>query len=158
MMGVNKASCLLDSFSCVTGLPPQHLLAAVGHDGIFEGVPTGFHTQELIGPLIDKGFTVTPIELFPSARNEAGEQWLIEFDEGHHRRFCRYLLNGEGVLTGFNRKHEPHAVAWKNQQIFDSAQPEPYDLLCYSHSEPIGFLEGCPFRPLCFWKVSRVQG
>jgi len=151
----NSASCVLDSFSCVTGLPPQHLIEAVGHDG----VPNGYHTQELIGPLIEKGFAVTPIELYPRATNEAGELWTIEFEhDGHLRRFCHFLLGNEGVLTGFDGKKRPHAVAWKNNQIFDPALDKPYDLLCYSDSEPIGFLGGCPFRPLCFWKVSRVQG
>jgi len=131
------------------------LIEAVGHDG----VPNGYHTQELIGPLVEKGFAVTPIELYPRATNEAGELWTIEFEhDGHLRRFCHFLLGNEGVLTGFDGKKRPHAVAWKNNQIFDPALDKPYDLLCYSDSEPIGFLGGCPFRPLCFWKVSRVQG
>ena len=150
----NSASCVLDSFSCVTGLPPQHLIEAVGHDGM----PHGFHTQELIGPLVEEGFAVTPIELYPRATNEAGELWAIDFPDGHLRRFGGFLFGSEGVLTGFDGKGRPHAVAWKNNKIFDSALTEPYDLLCFNYGEPIGFLEGCPFRPLCFWKVSRVQG
>ena len=150
----NSASCVLDSFSCVTGLPPQHLLEAVGHDGM----PNGFHTQELIGPLVEEGFAVTPIECYPRATNEAGELWTIEFDGGNLRRFCHFLHGSEGVLTGFNGKGNPHAVAWKQNKIFDSALTEPYDLLCFNQGEPIGFLASCPFRPLCFWRVSRVHG
>lgn len=153
-MPVNSASCVLDSFSRVTGLPPQHLLEAVGHDGM----PTGFHTQELIGPLVEEGFAVTPIELQPAARNEAGEVWPIDFDGGSLRRFCHHLLMGNGVLTGFNARGLPHAVAWIAGKIHDSALTEPYDLLCYNYGEPIGFLQGCPFKPLCFWKVNRVHG
>jgi len=153
-MPVNSASCVLDSFSRVTGLPPQHLLEAVGHDGI----PNGFHTQELITPLVHEGFSVTPIELNPRALNEKGDVWVIQFDGGNRIRFIHHLANGEGVLTGFNAQERPHAVAWKDGKIYDSALAEPYELLKYKYGEPIGFVEGCQFTPICFWKVSRVQG
>lgn len=150
----NSSSCVLDSFARVAGVEPRHLAEAIGHDGI----PQGYHTQELITPMIELGYAVTPIEVYPRATNEQGELWAIDFPQGNLRRFCLSLVNSTGVLTGFNGKGQPHAVAWMKGQIFDSALDHPYDLLCHNNGEPIGFLATCPFRPLCFWKVSRVQG
>ena len=150
----NKDSCVLDSFAHATKLPASDLMAAVGHDG--EG--TGFHTQELIGVLVEHGFAVTPIELYPVAKDTAGSVWTIEFQQGHLRRFCKVLSGTTGVLTGYDSLGRPHAVAWGGMFIWDFAKGTHHELLVYRDGDAIGFRKDCPFKPVCYWKVDKVQG
>lgn len=145
---------MLDSFAHAVKLPALELMEAIGHDG----AGTGFHTQELIGLLVERGFAVTPIELYPTAKDEAGAVWTIDFPEGNLRRFCRMLRGSAGVLTGFDNMNRPHAVVWGGMFIWDFAKGTHHELLVYRDGAAIGFREDCPFKPICYWKVDKVQG
>ena len=153
MLSKNKDSCVLDSFASVVKMDPRHLMEAIGHDGM----GTGFHVQELIGPLLDLGYAVTPIELEPRAKDESGREWSIQFTGGHFRRFIKYLGCGVGVLTGFNQNYRPHAVVLGGSYyIIDPATGKSYELFQYEGGKPMGFTPH--FTPVCFWKVDRLQG
>jgi len=123
----NRWSCLLDSFAFASGIPAYELATWIGHDG----TDCGFHTQELIEVLLDRGLAITEIQRYPVAIHpETLEQRTITFGgSGCERRFVRQLYGRKGVLMGVNYQLNPHAVAWKNNQIHDSATGESSILL-----------------------------
>jgi hypothetical protein len=145
----NKDSCVLDSFAYVTKLSALELMAAIGHDG----AGTGFHTQELIPILLQRGFTVTPIELFPTGIKFDGS---LKFYPSEQRfQWLLKLLPGtRGVFTGLNPEYQPHAVAWEVDRIFDPADNEYKELLCWTNNWPSGFDESV-YIPQCFWLVEK---
>ncbi len=120
MQQTNKYSCVLDAFAYIAGVPAPELIFEIGHNGLeSDGTPRGFHTQELIECLLNRGFSVTQIELFPAADID-GVITGIDFKEGNEARFARHLNGTRGVLLGVNFRGRPHAIAWDLTQGIDA--------------------------------------
>lgn len=114
MRATNRYSCVLDAFAYISEVPAPDLISEIGHEGLeLDGTPRGFHTQELIECLTQRGFSVTEIQLAPVADNRAaGRIYPIEFKGGNEARFARHLNGTRGVLLGTNHRGTPHAIAW----------------------------------------------
>jgi len=141
-MNLHDKSCLLDAFACVLGVPATVIADFIGHPG-----SNGFHTQELIEYCLQKGYAVTPIERFPTAKTMDGSFWEVLFPGGNNKRFGRHMLGTIGVLTGFNREGNPHAIAWCHEIGYDSAVGAFYHIL--KDGEP----DDENFKPRIFWRL-----
>lgn len=156
MITTNKWSCVLDSFSHCIGLEPQELINEIGHDG----TNTGFHTQELIIPLINRGYSVTEIHRKPIAVHPyTGEQRLITFGTNQELSFATFLDGHNGVLLGYNQKRQPHVVSWKQNKLHD---PAGYTALSCellsrdSENYLVGICDLPSFTPTKFLRISKI--
>lgn len=156
MKRTHEYSCILDSFAFVCGVEPETLMREIGHCGTGKGEPRGFHSQEIIEPILARGFWITQIELFPVAQDPLNhEQRLVHFtdkSESNWHRFAKHLQGNHGVLSGFNAKKIPHSVAWINSLVHDPVG-KSYPLLELRNDIAIGIKHGQPFIPSLFWKV-----
>lgn len=167
----NRYSCVLDSFAFIIGVAPSVLIDRVGHLGFErkgegQGIrPLGYHVQELIGPLADLGYSVTPFELYPVTYDEGSkENRLVWFGNQHNNcnevRLQRYMTGKNGVLTGRNRQGTGHAVAWMDGKVHDPAGANVYDLFYRDILSPgpeLWFDPLAPFLPVCFWRVTKDE-
>jgi len=152
----HEYSCLLDSFAFVTGIPAKDLIHEIGHGGTGEDEPKGFHTQEIMEPLIQRGFWIMPIELLPVAEDpKTSTHRIIKFGPGevdNFRRFARHLHGANGVLLGFNQSRVPHATAWVHSLVHDPVGMS-YPILEFHNDQATGILMGQPLVPNMFWMI-----
>jgi len=152
----HKYSCLLDSFAFVTGITPKELMRDIGHAGTGENEPRGFHTQEIIEPLINRGFWITPIELFPVSEDpETGEKRIVKFgleEVDNFRRFAKQLQGANGVLLGFTQERIPHATAWVHSLVHDPIGVA-YPILELNNHVAVSILMDKPLIPNMFWMI-----
>lgn len=131
----NKWSCLPTSFAMAVGDSIEDFIKEIGHDGSkivndLLGDPMcrqGFHIQECIWVVLNTyGYTVTPIEMYPTSIYDDGGTRVIHRVEG----FNQMIQQERGILTGIGRKCH-HAVAFDRGMIFDpdpGVDPYPYSL------------------------------
>jgi len=152
----HEYSCLLDSFSFITGLSVTEFIYEIGHGGSGNNEPKGFHTQEIIDPLVKRGFWLTPIELFPVAQDpETQEQRIVRFgteEESNFYRFAQYLHGSNGVLIGFNQKRLPHATAWTQDLVHDP-NGIAYPILAMHNGDAIGIKTDQAIIPNMYWRI-----
>lgn len=131
------------SFAMALDVAVDYLMTVIGHDGSaiqFVGLPEpgcrrGHHIQECIEVCLRRGFSVTPVELFPAIRPTPqplpppgtsgsltihcdhpvmfGDTW-----NGNWSRFVHHLETSRGVITGQGRA-TGHAVAYDHGRIYD---------------------------------------
>jgi hypothetical protein len=148
----NPWSCSVTAFAMATDLLIFEFIAGCGHDGSAFAFPElgdpagrrGFHEQELIAVCIDKGFTCTPFELWPTC--DYGHGLTIPACDPRRDVFERLVFRNSGVITGRTVKCG-HAVAFERGMIFDPDGPEfPFS---FEACESRGFFPGC------LWLVKR---
>lgn len=153
---MHEYSCLLDSFAFVTGVNQEELTHEIGHSGSGNNEPKGFHTQEIIEPLVHRGFWITPIELLPVAEDpKTNVHRIVKFgaDEvDNFRRFAKHLHRANGVLLGFNQNRVPHATAWIHSLVHDPIGIT-YPILIFHNDVAIGIMMDQPLVPNMFWMV-----
>jgi len=118
----NSRSCTLDAFAFITGIPTEELIEEMGDDGAEEGIAT----QQLVVPLLRRGWTMTPVERTPRRQNP--ETWEVKHvfgDQHAEDRFDVLLSHFDGVLMGHWERGLTHAIAWKDGTMHDSA-PRAY--------------------------------
>lgn len=141
----------------VLDLPVADLLAEIGHDGgeiVAEGHPEpqcrrGHHVQELITIALAKGYTVTPIELFPQIL-APGKEVPVKFGESltdNFLRFQNHMRTSKGTISGAGRTCE-HMVAYDHGRIFDPDGRE------YDYSREACEMRG--FFTRCVWRFDRI--
>ena len=140
--------CAVTSFAMVLNMPVADLIAEIGHDGGTFPVGLedhrGFHVQEFIDCCLNRGFAVTPIEVFPVLMDAQGHHWA-----GHHlnqrdlkERFLDTLFTSRGVIEGQGLRCG-HMVAYDRGRIYDPCGHQ------YSYLD----LNLFNFEPLCAWRV-----
>jgi hypothetical protein len=148
----NTWSCSVTAFAMATDLLISDFIAGCGHDGseiMFPQLPEpagrrGFHEQELIAVCIDKGFTCTPFELWPTS--DYGYGLTRSACPVRGESFQRLVQRNSGVITGRTVKCG-HAVAFERGVIYDPDGPEfPFS---FEACESRGFYPGC------LWLVKR---
>ena len=164
-------TCIATSFAMVLGIPVSEFIQDLGHNGssiIWPSHPEpncrrGHHIQECIAVCVNRGYAVTPIELFPTilrpplfVKTAALGPTEVELSKPvlfggepdfNWVRFVELIKNSEGVLTGYGRTCH-HAVANSYGRIYDP-DGEQYE---YSR-------EACEqrhFYTQCLWKVDRL--
>ena len=156
ILSTNQWSCVLDSFAFASRISAAHLIECIGHDG----TNVGFHTQELIDPMLANGIGFIEIQRYPVAIHPTTwKQRHITFkDCGNDYRFANYLYCSDGVLLGLNAKKAPHAVAWVKHNIHDPATGESSTLLLRgSQGSLIGLDATHPFFPLTFLMITYMK-
>ena len=127
MVGTN---CLLYSAAMVLDVDAEVLITEIGHDGsrlewTNLGRPLGeinFHIQEIIDCCIRRGYTLTPIELYPVSVPD------VYYDIDHcaifdswdaEKRFEDHIKNRVGILVGQGNNGLGHAAAWDGELVYD---------------------------------------
>lgn len=151
-------ACTIASFSMVLGIDWQVIIKLIGHDGSRcpysdPSIRVGFHFQECIEIAQQRGWTCTPIELFPSSTPGNGEETQIFFPDadGNWARFLHHLNDcPSGVIEGVVEKAGGtligHAVAWDGTKIYDPKGA------VYSFAEH----RSHKFYPRVLWKLNRM--
>lgn len=125
----NQWSCLATAFAMALDIPITEFFSLVGHNGgkiIDPNLPdpvarAGIHLQEAIDVAWGLGYSVTPIELFPTAITTPGQEPRVVLFPGvlgNWGRFVRHLNEGRGVIECVGR-HCGHAVAFEKGRIYD---------------------------------------
>jgi hypothetical protein len=137
-------------------MPVAELLAEIGHDGgkiLFPNLPAeacrqGFHIQEFIHVAMQRGFAVTPVELYPVLMAADGRQThTILYPDSNWKRFTDHLATSRGVIDGIGRRFG-HMVAYDHGHIFD---PRGYE---YAYSRIA--CEAHHFYSRCLWRIDAV--
>jgi hypothetical protein len=97
-------NCLLNSFSVVTGVSYDTLVEDIGHDGMEIVWPDarepycrrGYHIQEIVTALFDRGFLVVEFEPYPILGCWENDQEIVL----ENKRFQTIVNNNNGVLCG----------------------------------------------------------
>lgn len=141
----HKDSCILAAFAAAAHVTCEYLIEKIGHDGteIVDGLPVGFHPQEIIDVLTRGGVTVTYIEKNPQSLLKCGgEIHDIKFPGGNSKRFDYHVSKTRhGVLQCMTKGLFGHAVAVDGYEgfIYDpDGEVYPYDKLREKGLESIG--------------------
>jgi hypothetical protein len=142
-------------------IPVSDVFDMIGHTGreiVFADLPEpicrrGHHVQEVIDVALRRGFSVTPIELYPvlaPAPKPGGISLpdhrleVVRFAD-NWQRFTIAIALGKGVITGQGRNC-PHAVAFDHGNIFDP------DGKLYRYCRETCEREG--FYTQCVWQIN----
>lgn len=149
--------CTATAFAMALDVPVAELLSDIGHDGSHIAWPdlpepacrVGHHIQEIVSVCIHKGFSATPIELFPVSMtaSKPPQYHSIGYPEGNWERFTAYIKSSRGVLEGMSWK-TGHAYAFDHGRVINP-----------DGGEFIFSREACNarhFTPFRAWRVSRV--
>ena len=122
----NGYSCMLDATSKVTGIPFLELASAVGHDGL----NCGTTAEEIITVLVDLNWTCTQItrEGMGFDPRTMGLEPITFRHSPKYRdaeeRWDWMLLAGDGIIQGYRRNGNTHAMAWIDGSLFDKEHPQ----------------------------------
>jgi hypothetical protein len=150
----NYWSCLPTSVANVIGVPVKEFINEIGHDGSefpyappHECIRRGFHTQECINVLIDKGYAATPIEFFPSLK-PAEDATGIAVSQNAREFFWQMLGISKGFICG-QWEGVGHCVANFKGNIIDPRYEWSNKVYC-----PYDFYNQ-NFTPLVYFKVDK---
>lgn len=149
--------CLPLSFAIALNIPVEQILADVGHDGseiVFPMLPEPlrrrcFHIQEMIRVAIARGFTVTPVELFPVLSPTPRFRHIVYFPGGNWPRFIETVYTSAGVLTGTG-KRVGHATAYDHGRVYDP-KGQIYEFT-------LDAAEANQFYVQCAWRIDTGRG
>lgn len=147
--------CLITSFAMAFDTDVVSLERQIGHDGSeivapYLNEPTkrrGFHIQELIRCGVDRGYSVTPYELFPVLGHPQWTKSIAAHRPDNWQSFKERLERTSGVITGGGAINA-HAVAYDRGVVFD---PDGYQYE-YSRHECEAVHS---FFTQCLWIVDR---
>jgi hypothetical protein len=144
-----KDSCILAAFAAAARVTCDYFIERIGHDGtkIVDGLPVGYHPQEIIDVLVRANVSVTYIEKNPSSLIKMwGQVYPIQFKQGNQKRFDDHVAKTRhGVLQCATLGMCGHAVA------VDGYEGRVYDPdgIEYPYSE----LEGKGLETIGLWKL-----
>lgn len=170
-----RGLCLVTSFAMALDVPVTTLLADIGDRWktlAFPGLPVpycyrGVHVQELIQVALHKGFTVTPIELFPQVAppQATHPHTFVPYpnvtvcygpaEDANWVIFNEVILQHRGVVTGtlaplgLQRLQRGHAMAFENGVLFDP------DCEAYLYSQRV--CEDHHFYPNCAYRFDQME-
>lgn len=166
--------CILTAFAMALNMPAEELLTRIG-DGwktlAFPNLPMpqcwrGIHVQELILVALEKGFAVTPIELFPQGAppqaidpvTRKAYRDVVIFHGADEQAnwdifnnivmFCSGVITGQ-ISPGMTRYQRGHAVAFERGAIFDPST----DAFLYSAHE----CESRNFYSNTAWRFDKME-
>lgn len=120
-------SCLPTCAAIVLGLEPREVIEEIGHDGseiVFsDGGRRGFHVQEIVDVLIERGECPVLIETVPFAVH-GGETYDVPVSP---TRILSYLENYPGILLIEKSNGRQHACVWDMESVLDPVEGK-YDL------------------------------
>ena len=150
----NGWSCLLASFANTLGIKIDTLVESIGHDGggfTHVGLPEpmcrrGFHPQEMIKVCLERGISVTRVEVFPNTKPklpDAGDPVEpVIFDTGGWEWFKSNLFNTHGVVECRTNAGLGHAMSYQGMKdhamIYDSGTDEVFEFYVVSFRASVG--------------------
>lgn len=144
----NGQSCMIEATCRSTGIPFSVLAGLIGHDG----EQTGTSLEEIVTALVDLNWTCTQIVRQPRAfdcRTMSTEE-LNFFNSPKYRnseeRWDWMLLAGDGIVQGYRKNGNAHAMAWVDGKLYDRDYPQGMLM-----NEPV-------FRPFRFCLISQRGG
>ena len=153
---INSWTCLPAAIATQFNCTLQQLFDILGHDGseiVRKGEDPqrrrGFHPQEFFELFLQSGYSVTQIDLFPTAQpNLKADICLFEtvLGENCEKRFYRHLLNSFGWIDCKTRHGTGHALAYEYATIGDPATGEVFQFQSKQDSESRGIYFVSMFR------------